>query len=162
MTLAETYINRLANPHRLCHRYWVHDSILVGGNVVDEYDWKHLRDDFGVASVLNLDHISDGGKGIIRLSECPFEDNGKPIHKGLIRHAVSFAKMVIGFGPMYIHCHLGVSRSPALAYGVLRWVYELSPKDALHAIRTSGSEWGASYGEHPVQKAYLESIDAAF
>ena len=66
MTVAETYLNRYGYPDPVATlRYWVHPGILVGGNVNDEADWRHLRDDLGIRSVLNVDHNTDTGKGFV-------------------------------------------------------------------------------------------------
>ena len=98
VAVAEQYVNTYAQPHRACLRWWAHPSVMIGGNVLHEADWKHLHDTYGIRSVLNVDHISDVGKGISLLSECPVPDDGSPIPKGLVRHAVSFARMYLGMG----------------------------------------------------------------
>lgn len=163
MTVAETYLNRYGYPDPVATlRYWVHPGVLVGGNVNDEADWRHLRDDLGIRSVLNVDHNTDAGKGIPYLSECPVPDNGTPLPRGLVRHAVSFARYVHGFGPIYVHCHVGISRSPAFAYAVLRWVHDHGPDQAIEAVRSSGTLLGYSYGNDPRQRAYLDAVEAAF
>jgi len=161
MAVAEQYVNTYARPHRLCLRWWAHPSVMIGGNVLHEADWKHLRDVYGIRSVLNVDHISDAGKGIPLLSECPVPDDGSPIPKGLVRHAVSFARMYLGMGKMYVHCHLGVSRSPAFAYAVLRWVFNMGKEEALRAVQTGGGELGENYGTDPRQRAYIDSVESA-
>ncbi len=161
MALAEVYLNRIANPP--CHhrRYWVHPSILVGGNVVDEIDWKHLSAKYGITSVLNVDHTSDVGKGVLMLSECPVPDDGTPFPRGLVRHAVAFAKMTLGLGPIYVHCHAGISRSPAFAYAIMRWVLEMSPQAAIEAVRAGGGEQNETYGLMPKQRGYINSVELA-
>ncbi len=161
MALAEVYLNRLARPHTHHRRYWVHPSILVGGNVVDAEDWLHLSKDFGIRSVLNVDHYSDMGKGILMLSESPVPDDGTPLPRGIIRHAVSFAKMTVGLGPIYVHCHAGISRSPAFAYAIMRWVFDMAPAAAIEAIRAGGGEQNETYGMLPKQRSYIESVELA-
>jgi len=162
MAVAEQYLNTYAQPSgRICLRWWVHPSVMVGGNVLDRADWKHLHDTYGIRSVLNVDHISDVGKGIGFLSECPVPDDGTRLPRGLVRHAVSFARMHAGMGRIYVHCHAGVSRSPAFAYAVLRWAFDMGPDEALRAIRAGGGELGESYGVNPKQRAYLDSVESA-
>lgn len=163
MAIVESYLNRYGHPDPVeTLRYWVHPSILVGGNVNDEADWRHLHDDLGIRSVLNVDHITDVGKGITYLAECPVPDDGTPLPRGLVRHAVSFARYVHGFGPIYVHCHVGMSRSPAFAYAILRWVHDVGPDQALELVRSNGTPFGYSYGNFPKQRAYLDAIEAAF
>jgi hypothetical protein len=161
-SLAETYSNTYAIHNRVCRRYWVHPKVMVGGNVLDAADWKHLQDTYSIASVLNVDGISDVGKGISHLSECHVEDDGTPFPRHIVRQAVSFAKLTTGFGPIYVHCHLGISRSPAFAYAILRWVFEQSPEEALKAIRASAGEWGQGYGTSGIHISYINSIEKAF
>lgn len=165
MAHAESYINKLYPDQSvaLIQRYWVTPKILVGGSINDREDWEHLERDFGIRSVLNVEtEHSDADKGIYRLSECPFPDTGAPIPRGLVRQAVSFAKLAAGFGPIYIHCQMGGSRAPAIAYAVLRWVYEMEPKEAFDTLRAS-RDWapGLPYGDHHYHKAYLVSVDEA-
>lgn len=128
---------------------------------MDAGDWRHLHDAFGIRSVLNVDHNTDAGKGIQFLSECPVPDDGTPFPRGLIRHAVSFARMHIGIGGLYVHCHAGISRSPAFAYAILRWITDMSPGEALSAVRKSGTHWGDDYGAYTNQKTYLDSVEKA-
>ncbi len=165
MAHAESYVNRLYVDQTvaLIQRYWVHPQVLVGGSIVDRDDWLHLERDFGIRSVLNVEtEHSDAEKGIARLSECPFPDVGESVPRGLVRQAVSFAKLAAGFGPVYVHCQMGGSRSPAMAYAILRWVHEMTPQEAFDAIRSS-RDWapGLPYGDHHYHKAYLASIDEA-
>lgn len=165
MAHAESYHN-LLYPHpevNLIQRYWVTPSLMVGGSIVDEDDWKHLQRDFGLQSVLNVEtEHSDEDKGIPRLSECRVPDDGTPFPQGIVRQAVSFAKLAAGFGPLYVHCQMGGSRSPAFAYAVLRWVHFMSPQAAFDAVRAS-RDWapGLPYGDHHFHQAYIASIDAA-
>jgi hypothetical protein len=161
MALATEYLNVRGTPPRVCRRWWAHPSVLVGGNVLSAEDWASLRDGLGVRSVLNVDHLSSEGLGIERLCQAPVPDDGTPLPAGLVRHAVSFARLWIGLGPVYVHCHLGVSRSPAFAYAVMRWALDMGPDAALEAVRSGGGELGRSYGEHPRQRAYLDSVEAA-
>jgi hypothetical protein len=176
MGLAEIYINRAYSPDptHATQRWWVNPDILVGGSIYDASDWNHLYKDFGVRSVLNVEtEHSDEGKGIPILSECRVPDNGDPFPPGIVRHAVSFAKMNIGFGPIYVHCQMGGSRSPAFAYAILRWVHGMNPFAALEAVR-NGKDWtlrnddgklvggaGLTYGDHPTHRIYLASVEDA-
>ena len=162
MAHAESYINSLYPfPEvNLIQRYWVTPDVLVGGSIVDRADWEHLQRDFNVQSVLN-EH-SDEDKGIVRLSECRVPDDGTPFPQGLVRQAVSFAKLAAGFGPIYVHCQMGGSRGPAFAYAVLRWVHGLTPQQAFDAVRAS-RDWapGLPYGDHHYQVAYIAAVDQA-
>lgn len=165
MAIVEYYVNRLYahNPKHSVPRWWVSPSVLIGGSVVDEDDWKHLQRDLGIESVLNVEtEHSDEGKGIARLAECRVPDDGTPFPRDVVRHAVSFAKLAAGFGPTYVHCQMGGSRSPAFAYAILRWVHGMTPQEAFDAVR-AGRDWnpGLPYGDHHYHKAYIASVDEA-
>lgn len=158
--ILETYANSLYLGHE-CHRWSVHPSVIIGGSIADQADYQHLMNDLGVRSVLNVEtEHSDADKGINLLSECQVPDDGTPFPTGLVRHAVSFAKLYIGHGPVYVHCQQGGSRSPAFAYAILRWVYGYSPFQALQAIR-EGKPKAATYGDHRFHQSYLDSVEAA-
>lgn len=175
MNLAEIYTNSAYpyQPDIKVQRWWVNPNLMVGGSIVDAADYQHLAKDFGVHSVLNVEtEHSDIGKEIDRLCECQVPDNHQAFPLDIVRVAVSFAKMMQG-KPLYVHCQMGGSRSPAFAYAILRWVYGLNPTDALNAVR-AGKEWqrkdasgnllggsGMMYGEHPAHQAYLQSVEAA-
>lgn len=156
--IVEELVNH--NGH-LFHRCLVHPELMVGGFVLDAADWRHLHDDFGVRSVINVcTDQSDEGKGIANLVECRVPDDGQAFPAGLVRHAVSFAQLARGFGRIYVHCALGNSRSPAFAYAILRWVMGMTEHEALTHIR-GGKPGLAAYGSHPVQAAYLTSVESA-
>jgi protein-tyrosine phosphatase len=164
MAVAETYENRLyaPDPHHLVSRWWVTNDLMIGGSIVDAADWRHLKTQFGMRSVLNVEtEHSDEGKGIDRLSECRVPDDGSPLPLGIVRHAVSFARLMIGLGPMYVHCQMGGSRSPAFGYAILRWVHGMSPDKALETINR-GKEWKVPFGSHAFHQVYLSSVEAAF
>ena len=176
MSLAEIYENAAYSydPKHPTQRWWVIPNLMVGGSIVDAADYRHLVKDFGIASVLNVEtEHSDDGKDIDRLCECQVPDNAQGFPVETIRTAVSFAKMMQG-KPLYCHCQMGGSRSPAFAYAILRWVYDMNPTDALNAVR-AGKDWqkrdihgnltggsGMVYGDHPAHKAYIASIEEAF
>lgn len=177
MGMAEIYTNRLYTyePTHPVQRWWVTPNLMIGGSICDNADWLHLSKDFGIRSVLNVEtEHSDEGKGIPNLSECRVPDDGSPFPFGLVRHAVSFARLMIGLGPIYVHCQMGGSRSPAFGYAILRWVHGMSADAALTAIRT-GKDWslkakdgklvggaGEIYGGHHYHQTYLSSVEAAF
>ncbi len=176
MSIAEIYTNSAYSyqPTIQVQRWWVNPNLMIGGSIVDATDYKHLETTFGIASVLNVEtEHSDIGKEVARLCEVQVPDNAQPFPVDAVRTAVSFAKMMSG-KPLYCHCQMGGSRSPAFAYAILRWVNGMSPTDALNAVR-AGKEWqkrdehgnliggsGLLYGDHPAHQAYLASIEAAF
>lgn len=148
-------------PMRQCVRHWVHPTILVGGNLNDRADYDDLAARLGVRSVVNLDARSEAGLLIPALCEIPVDDNGQPFPRDAIRHAVSFAKLQVGIGAVYVHCHIGVSRSPAFAYGILRWVYGMSRPEAVARLNSSGGEYGSDYLSVPKHGVYLDAVDSA-
>lgn len=158
--IVEEYV---ANPSlgHVTHRYELAPGLLVGGLIVGPDDWRHLRDDLGVRSVLNVaNDDTDAGKGVEFLSECPVPDDGSPFPHDLVRHAVAFVKMTRGLGPVYVHCALGNSRSPAFAYASLRWVWRMSADQALATVR-AGKPGLTTYGTYAAQASYLASVESA-
>ncbi len=135
---------------------------MVGGNINDEADWLDLKTRHGIVAVVNADARSDSHLSIPALCEVPVEDNGQAFSPGLVRHAVAFARLHVGIGPLYVHCHIGVSRSPAFAYGILRWALDLSREQALAGLDSSGGEYGGSYlGAHEKHRVYVDAVEAA-
>jgi hypothetical protein len=165
MAILEDYFVRPAN--HLTQRWTCHDNIIIGGRINDADDWFHLRDALAIASVINMDNDSDdSGKGIPMLCQVPFIDNGSHISEDLIRNAVSFAQLHFNRGRIYVHCALGNSRSPSIAYAILRFVYRYSVEDALSAIRLGkgsllSNAIGGEYGTREQQQNYLVSVEKA-
>lgn len=164
MGLAEVYLNRFTDPqHRPTRRYWVHPLILVGGNINDWPDFYHLEHDLEITSVLNVDGRSERellGEGV-ELFEVPLVDDGNPFSILNVRKAIGWAINQLDEGVIYVHCHIGVSRSPAIAYGILRWRYQLTRSDALAMINAGGGEFGNTYESVPKHLVYLDAVDAA-
>ncbi len=148
-------------PNRPCLRHWVHPSILVGGNLNDLQDWQDLQVAFGIKSVVNLDARSESHLGIPALCESPVLDDGNPFSQASVRHVLSFARVQVGIGPLYVHCHIGVSRSPAFAYGIMRWALDMSAADALKGLDSSGGEYGDYLSYHPKHRVYIEAVERA-
>jgi hypothetical protein len=147
--MAEVYVN--ASPRTIslagrgwpCVRYWVHGHVLVGGSVNDAADGARLREEFGVAGVLNLEaEQSDVGKGFSgdELLELPVVDNSREYDPEHVRRAVAWARTALERGAVYVHCYAGGGRSAAFAYGILRACLGYSAADALSAIRRA-KDW---------------------
>ena len=161
---AESYVNQFAQPPVAILRWFVPGyRIMIGGNIQDEADLAHIKRDFGITHVIDV----ESGRGATcphddgRYLKIEFVDNGMPMAEPLLREACSFAKAALeSNGTVYIHCHMGASRSPAIAYAVLRSVYGLSHEDGLIAINR-GFPHGEGYhwSYHPAQQAYVGAID---
>jgi hypothetical protein len=174
------YQNRFTDPPgRLCRRHWAHPRVLVGGNLNDRLDWEQLTR-LGIWSVLNLDGRSEEHLRLPSLCEVPVADDGNPFSRAAVRRALSYARVQLetplpavrpGPGPysnlpasqsIYVHCHIGVSRSPAFAYGILRWALDMSPEDAMAGLNSSGAEYGSDYlGYHPKHRTYIDAVESA-
>lgn len=158
--IIETYKNSLYEGHE-CRRYSVHPKVYVGGSILGLIDAVHLRCELLVVAVINVEtEHSDEGKGIHNLLECRVPDDGTPFPSHLVQQAVTFAARHSDSGPVYVHCQMGGSRSPAFAYAILRAVHGMGPASALAAIR-EGCVKTANYGEHPYHKAYLAAVERA-
>jgi hypothetical protein len=161
----ESYVNYLAQPPVAVLRWLVPGyRIMIGGNIQDAPDLAHLQKDFGITHVLDL----ESGRGATcehapgRYRKIEFVDNGMPMAPTLLVDACSYARDVLKAegNRLYIHCHMGASRSPAIAYAILRSVYGLSHEDGLVAINRGfphgeGYEWS----HHAAQQSYVGAID---
>ncbi len=166
--LVETYANLYTDPPgRQTRRYTVHPEVMVGGEVNGNQDCYQLQRKYNVYGFLNVSGSTDRywrgtGDDGLEICEVPLLDDGNGFDRDAVREAVSFAMHCRGEGVLYVHCHIGVSRSPAIAYGVLRWVYGMSRTDALLALDGSGGEFGHSYEHYaPKHAVYLASVDRA-
>ena len=163
---AESYTNHLAVPPATVLRWFVPGyPLMVGGNIQSVDDWNHLRDDFGITHVLD---VEAGRSPVVILPPENFKkiemvDNGMPMAAELLREAVTFARDALKDpkAKLYSHCHMGASRSPAYTYAILRCVYGLSHDEGLIALNRGfphGEGWEWSY--HQCQQAYVGAIDA--
>lgn len=126
MTVLETYeVPRESwdGTDTLAARYWVvPGKLLVGGLVRGTLDGFHLAQDYGVTHVLNVaTEGTDIGKwptGVTVIHRS-FDDNGHGIPPYILADAIHFAWSAVD-GVLHIHCRKGGSRSPAIAYAVLR------------------------------------------
>lgn len=161
----ESYTNHLAVPPATILRWWIPGyPILIGGNLQNVDDWNHLRDDFGITHVLD---VEAGRPPVVILPpenyrKIEMVDNGLPMAAPLLHDAVTFARDALRdpTAKLYCHCHMGASRSPAYAYAILRSVYGLNHEEGLVAINRGfphGAGWEWSY--HQCQQAYVGAID---
>jgi hypothetical protein len=159
--VAETLPNVVAGYGHLHSRWWVDERILVGGSINDAADWAHIRDDFGIGAVLSLEiERSDEGKGLdVPYLRLGMPDDGGPKPLEYWAAGIAFAHGVLRESGrrLYVHCALGNSRSPSMAYAILRTSMRLTPADALRRFQRSRSAWGT----HPVQATYIASAEAA-
>lgn len=151
---------RYRNHHYYGHvvrRSWVTEDIMIGGSIIDVPDWEHLRDDYGITGVVNVEsEHSDAAWGIPELLERPMPDDGTPRNAEDIAAIVEFARAQFAKrGRLYVHCQVGGSRSPAIAYAILRGARGLTSDIALKVIQKHVPQ----YGTHPTHTAYMQSID---
>ena len=162
---AESYINHLAQPPVAVLRWWVPGyRIMISGNVQDETDLAHLQSDFGITHVLDVEsgRPPTCNHQMGRYKKLEFVDNGMPMAPPLLVEACSYARGALADenNRLLIHCHMGASRSPAIAYAILRSVYRLGHEEGLVAINR-GFPHGAGYfwSHHVCQQAYVGAID---
>lgn len=167
--IVETYVNTLYdNPGNTTHRYWITDGlpIMVGGSLLGPEDWLHLRRDFGLTDVVNVEteHDDFGKLPSENLCQVRVPDDGTPFPAEAVLGVCLFAasklyRSVPGGGPkFYVHCQMGGSRSPAFAYAIMRSAFGMSAADALAALRTVR---GDDYGTKLYHISYLSSIESA-
>jgi protein-tyrosine phosphatase len=143
-------------------RYWVHGQILVGGTIQDVKDWEHLRDDYGCQFTLSVESERDD---VNRLGAMPtkhiwdpFEDRGV-LEESTLNRVIYWSLEPLRSGmSIYVHCQMGGSRSPSIAYALLRGIFGKSKDEALAAIRVSRPDFGANGS--PIVPAYLASVEA--
>lgn len=156
--VAEQYINTISPNNPVLPRYWITPDLLVGGNICSKEDWIHLENYFGIKAVINVDGgHSEQSLGISNLLECSVNDDGTPFSKENITRVTEFAKKNLG-QPIYIHCHVGASRSPHFTYAILRTCYNMTPVQALSKINENLPEihrWG--FNQHTT--SYINSIE---
>ena len=183
--IEEIYANRTlrfqATAGHPTARWRPHPLLLVGGSInrgyVDVYepegklyasDWDHLRDDLGVASVLNLEvEQTDVGKGSgMDLCECGVLDHSVEYPPQAVVRAIEWAQEAVKRGTIYVHCHMGGGRSAAMAYAILCHVLKMTSEESLRAIQ-QGKDWcyklngqivGGSIVEYPSVQ-WGESVD---
>jgi len=165
--IVETYANTLYEGHR-CHRYWVPGGffIMVGGSLLGPEDWEHLRSEYGITHVINVEteHDDAGKVPPERLCQARVPDDGTPFPAAKVLAACLFAAEKVANAPagedprFYVHCQMGGSRSPAFAYALMRAVFEMSAEGALAAIRGTHK---SDYGHHDFHKSYIASVEAA-
>ncbi len=162
---AESYTNYLAAPPVAVLRWFIPGyRLMVSGNIQGAADLAHLQNDFGITHVIDAEsgrHATcEHGDG--KYLKCEFVDNGMPMAPPILDAACRFARDALADtnAKVLIHCHMGASRSPSLAYAILRSVYGLSHEDGLIALNRGfphGEGWHWSY--HPAQQAYVGAID---
>jgi CheY-like chemotaxis protein len=157
--VAEQYVNSITADNRVIPRYWITPTLLVGGDVIDFNDWVYLRDTFGIVAVLNANARPDP-VGIPDYLCCPVNDDGTGFPKETIRQIATFANQYLD-KPMYVHCHLGFSRSPHYVYTILRACYKMPKEEALsmvlRALPSPDHHWG--FNQHTT--SYMKSIEDA-
>lgn len=123
---------------REARRYWIHDRILVGGEIVSPEDGEHLARDAGMTHCLSL---VDDPTGIDRLPDrvktltvpCGDKVSTGELHTMLdwAHAAVRDPKVVI-----YCHCAIGDSPSAAIAWMLMRSVCDQTSFAATDAVRS--------------------------
>lgn len=159
--IAETYINECSPNRPITYRYWITPKILVGGNINNHDDWLHLEKTYGIKAVINIETPEiTRGINIPNLCEFYAPDNGEAFSKEKIHEVIKFAKMHIN-NPIYVHCHMGMSRSPHFTYAILRKNYNLSPEEALATVKQALPTDDHQFGFNIHTNSYIESIENA-
>ena len=169
MSVVETYKVQFVNGPLADVQRWSLDGVpqfLMGGTILDVADWEHLRKDFAVTHVINLEteHSDVGKVPAVVLFESPTPDNGemKPAEwfQGIGRFAsgnLITADAARASAKIYIHCQVGGSRTPMVVYYLLRRFTNLTPAGALTLIQTVKP----SFGSAPYHVNYIASAEQA-
>jgi protein-tyrosine phosphatase/CheY-like chemotaxis protein len=157
--LAETYTNTISPNKPICSRFWVDDKLMVGGNICNLEDLNHLKNDFGIEAIINVDGLQNHTGAIDHLLQFHVNDDGDAFPPDKIKRLIQFAELHKD-KRIYVHCHMGRSRSAHMAYAILRAVRGLSKdrayEELLSAMPEDVKPW---FGRHSV--AYVNSIEDA-
>ena len=138
-------------------RYWVHDRILVGGSILHAADVSLLRN-LGITHVVSAeDDRGDEGKWADdKRARFGFPDDGLDIDEGLLHKATDHLEAILKdpLAVLYVHCRMGGSRGPSLAYLALRATMGASPHEAMRLIRQTRGPWTPHL-------RYIDSIERA-
>jgi len=157
--VAEYYINELSPNRPLIARYWITPEILVGGNILNMNDLNHLVNDYGIKSIINVDAMQNHTGAIENLLQVSVLDNGNGFSEKIVHKVIKFAKEY-GSDPIYIHCHMGYSRSPHFAYAILR-SFGLSQQTAYNKVKLSLPSHNHVWGFSQHTTSYIDSIEKA-
>lgn len=158
--IAEVYTNALTSNNLAIPRYWITSNLLVGGNICSQGDWSRIKTKYGLYAVINADGHSDKDYvDINELLELPITDDGTPISANTVSRLTWFASQYKHV-PIYVHCHLGASRSPHFVYAILRAVNKMTSQEALDTIKKSLPE-SNHFGFYQHTTSYVESIEKA-
>jgi hypothetical protein len=74
--------------------------------------------------------------------------DGDPVSSTLLDAAVLLVRKIRDGrqGPVLVHCQAGLSRSPSVAYGLLRRLDGLTHQEALHRVLVDTPGWGKLQG----------------
>ena len=146
-------------------RYWLTDSLLVGGSIRDRADYLTLRRGYGVTQVVNCDPGEDDGKVP---PACLFElpsirhitaaDPAWP-HHIIVPLTALVDTVTAGGGKVYLHCQAGLGVSLTWAYALLRICYHLSRTESLARINAAVR---LVVGSHPGRNGVPPFVDDAF
>jgi protein-tyrosine phosphatase len=157
--IAECYINELSPNKPTIARYWVTKQMLIGGNILNMDDLNHLVNDFGIKSIINVDAMQNHTGAIENLLQVSVLDNGDGFSEEIVHKVIKFAETHIS-DPIYIHCHMGYSRSPHFAYAILRSL-GLSQRTAYNKIKLSLPSHNHVWGFSQHTTSYIDSIEKA-
>lgn len=157
--VAEYYVNTLSPNKPTIARYWITPTLLVGGNICNKEELDRLVNDFGVRSIINVDAMQDHTGLIDNLLQVHVNDDGDGFPEGVVHQVVRFAKAHY-HEPIYIHCHIGFSRSPHFAYAILR-LHGFEKEDAYRTVKDALPTLEHKAGFNRFTTSYIESIERA-
>lgn len=155
---AEVYINRMYNDSTH-YRFWAHRKILVGGSINDATDYELLKGRFGITAVLSVEseRRDDGKVPSAESYHVQFPDVGFPPTFQQWELIIMSARQAFASADakLYVHCQAGGSRSPSVAYAIMRSCFGFSPTDALSEIR----DFKTTFGDHAFHRTYMDSFE---
>jgi protein-tyrosine phosphatase len=175
-----TFENYTIADGRDARRYWVHDRILVGGEIRSRQDGDHLVADAHVTHCLSLqDECSDEGKlppGLSQMHKPHPDTQGKGFPTAMLHEILDWAHTALKSSEdaiLHVHCQLGHRRGPSIAWMLLRSVFGQSADQALQQVQRGRTDFMAPMvrvmkrniwvprGQWQLPTEYLSSIDDA-
>ena len=105
------------------------------GNLDTTYDLEFLQDAkiTHVLSILEIDHCSPAmaAKGVIHMRIRMYDSDDEPIFNVFPTACKFIGDALKGGGAVYVHCLMGMSRSPTLVAAYLMKTHDMSAEEAL-------------------------------
>jgi len=108
--------------------------LFLGGiNHTYDREFLHAENITHILSIVELTHTTDAmsEKGVIHMSICMYDSDAEPIYDVLERAVAFIHDAVNSNGAIYVHCVMGMSRSPTLVAAYLMAHHAMNAEEAI-------------------------------